>query len=209
MTRAATVPTAIDTRAAGGGDDATLALQTLRADFDRHAGRSLALPTAGAIVWAVVAIAGLVLPVRTATFVLLFGSGAIFPIGLALASALRERLMDNPSPLAGLMGRSVLMVNLLWAVHLTLLVTGTTAVPLTLAIGLGLHWVVFSWIVGHPVGLVHAVLRTVLVTAAWWAFPDARVAAVATAVLLAYAYAIVVLARRPRPSPAEAGAPAP
>ena len=173
-------------------------LAELRRDFDRHAGRSLALPIAGAVVWTLVAVAGLVLPGRTAAFALLFGTGAIFPIGLALAALLRERLIDNPSPLAGLMGRSVLMVNLLWAVHLTLFVVEPSFAPLTLAIGLGLHWVVFGWVIGHPMGMVHAVLRTVLVTAAWWAFPDARVAAVGAAVVVAYVYAIAVLARRPR-----------
>lgn len=184
--------------------DAGALLRSLRMDFERHAGRSIALPAAGALVWALVTVAGLALPPRTAVLVLLVASGAIFPIGLGFAALLRERLLDNPSPLAGLMGRSVLMVNLLWAVHLTLLVTEPTVVPLSLGIGLGLHWIVFSWVVGHPVGLVHAVLRTVLVTAAWWALPDARVAAVGAAVVLAYAYALVALALRQRPTASSA-----
>lgn len=173
-------------------------LAELRRHFDHHAGRSLALPAAGAVVWTIIAVAGLVLPERTSHFVLLFGTGATFPLGLAFAALLRERLVDNPSPLAGLMGRSVLMVNLLWAAHLTLFALEPAFVPLTLAIGLGLHWVVFGWVIGHPMGLVHAVLRTALVTAAWWAFPEARIGAVGAAVVVAYAYSIVVLARRPR-----------
>jgi len=173
-------------------------LTTLRQEYDRHAGRSIALPIAGAIVWTVVAIAGAVLEARPATFVLLFGTGLAFPLALALARPLGEHLIDNPSPLAGLMGRSVVMVNLLWAVHLTLAVQDWAYLPLTLGIGLGLHWVVFGWVIGHPVGLVHAALRTVLVTAAWWAFPDARVSAVAAAVVLTYGYALAVLASRRR-----------
>ncbi|TVR93920.1 MAG: hypothetical protein EA416_04280 [Trueperaceae bacterium] len=174
-------------------------LAALRQEYDRHAGRSIALPIAGAIVWTVVAIAGAVLEPRLATFVLLFGTGLAFPVALALARPLGERLIDNPSPLAGLMGRSVVMVNLLWAVHLTLAVQDWAYLPLTLGIGLGLHWVVFGWVIGHPVGLVHAALRTVLVTAAWWVFPDARVSAVAAAVVLTYGYALAVLASRQRP----------
>lgn len=174
-------------------------LTDLRHDYERHAGRSIALPLAGTIVWSVVAIAGLALEARLATFTLLFATGLAFPLALALARPLGERLVDNPSPLAGLMGRSVLMVNLLWAVHLTLAVHDWGYLPLTLGIGLGLHWVVFGWVIGHRVGVVHAVARTLLVTVAWWAFPDARVSAVAAAVVLAYAYAIAVLAGRPSP----------
>ena len=173
-------------------------LSTLRSDYDVHAGRSIALPGAGAIAWTVVALSGLFLAPRPATLVLLVATGLVFPLALALARPLGERLVDNPNPLATLMGRSVLMVNLLWAVHLTLLAHDWSFLPLTLAIGLGLHWVVFGWVIAHHVGLVHAVGRTLLVTVAWWAFPDARVSAVAIAVVAAYAYAIVVLARRPR-----------
>jgi len=114
-------------------------LTTLRQAYDRHAGRSIALPIAGAIVWTVIAIAGAVLEPRLATFVLLCGTGLAFPLALALARPLGERIIDNPSPLAGLMGRSVVMVNLLWAVHLTLAVQDWAYLPLTLGIGLGLH----------------------------------------------------------------------
>ncbi len=99
-------------------------------------------------------------------------------MGLAFAALLRERLLDKPSPLTGLMGRSALMVNLLWAVHLSLFTLDPSNVPLTLGVGLGLHWIVFGWIAGTGVGMLHAVVRTLLVTAAWWAFPDAPVEAV-------------------------------
>lgn len=173
------------------------ALTRLRHDYDLHAGRSIALPVAGALVWTIVAIAGALLDERLASFALLFGTGLAFPVALALARPLGERLVDNPNPLAGLMGRSVLMVNLLWAVHLTLALHDWAYLPLTLGIGMGLHWVVFGWVIGHPVGLVHAAARTILVTAAWWAFPDARVSAVAVAVVLVYAVSIAMLARRP------------
>lgn len=171
-------------------------LGMLRADFERQAGRSLALPIAGALVWMGVGLVALVLPERPATLALLFGSGAIFPLGLAVAALLRERLLDNRNPLARLMGLCVLMVNLLWALHLTLLAGDASYLPLSLGIGLGLHWVVFSWIIQHPVGIVHAVMRTVLATGLWWLFPAHPITAVAAAVVVAYLYAITALASR-------------
>ncbi|MBX3000348.1 MAG: hypothetical protein KF893_17625 [Caldilineaceae bacterium] len=173
------------------------ALTVLRAEFIQAAGRSLSLPIAGALVWTIVGIAALILPQSTATYVLLFGSGAIFPIGLAVARVLGENLIANTNPLSRLMGLCVLMVNLLWALHLTLLFTEARVFPLSLGIGLGLHWVVFSWIIGHPVGTIHAVLRTFLATGLWWLLPAHPISAVALGVVVAYGYAIFILIRRP------------
>ena len=171
-------------------------LSALRADYERQAGRSVALPIAGAVVWAVVGLAALVLPEWPATLALLFGTGLMFPLAMLLARPLGEKLIDNSSPLARLMAQAVLMVNLLWALHFTVIVLDPQYVPLTLGIGLGLHWIVFSWILGHPVGMIHAILRTLLVTLAWWLFPETRLATVSLAVVIAYAMSIAVLATR-------------
>jgi hypothetical protein len=173
------------------------ALTALRNEFEQEAGRSLALPIAGAIVWSIAGIAALFLPTQIATYVLLFGSGAIFPIGLAVARLLGENPMANNNPLSRLMGLCVLMVNLLWALHLTFLFTEASFFPLSLGIGLGLHWVVFSWIIGHPVGTIHAVLRTILATGFWWFLPAHPISAVAVGVVVAYSYSIFVLSQRP------------
>lgn len=156
----------------------------------------MALPLAGATVWAGAGIASLFLSPRVATFVLVLATGAIFPVGLLFAQLLRERLLNNTNPLAKLMAMCVLMVNLLWALHITLLFAAPILVPLSIAIALGIHWVVFSWIIQHPAGIVHAVMRTVLTTAAWWAFPTHQITAVAAAVVLSYAVTIWALGTR-------------
>ena len=169
---------------------------TLRADYDRYAGRSLAMPIAGAIVWTIGAVAATQLDQPTAIQVLLSATGAIFPVALVLARVLKEKLVNNPSPFSRLMGLCILMVNLLWALHSTLIFKDASLVPLSLGIGLGLHWIVFSWIVDHPVGIIHAVLRTILVTGLWWLFPAQPVVSVAVGVIIAYAYSIYALATR-------------
>lgn len=184
----------------------TRQLAGLRADFDRQNGRSLSLPAAGLLVWTVVGGLALFLDEWPAILVLVVSTGLIFPVALALSSILGERILSNTNPLATLMGLCVLMVNLLWAVHLTMLFGDPEYLPLTLGIGLGLHWIVFSWIVQHPVGIVHAILRTVLVTSAWWLFPDHRVSAVAAGVVTAYAYSVCVLATRTPNTPQPAAA---
>jgi len=78
------------------------------------------------------------------------------------------------------------MVSLLWAVHLPLLFWAPEFFPLSIAIGYGIHWIVFSWAIDHPVGLIHALLRTFLVLNGWYFFPENRVGAVSIAVVVAY-----------------------
>lgn len=173
-----------------------MSLDELREDFERRANRSLSLPIAGAIVWTAVGVLGATLPGRAGTYALLFGTGAIFPLALAIARIRGEQLLDNTNPFAHLMGACVFMVNLLWAVHLPLALRAPAFVPLSVGIGLGLHWVVYSWITRHPVGYAHALLRTVAVLAAWLLFPSQAVTACAVAVVVAYGLAIYQMATR-------------
>jgi hypothetical protein len=98
------------------------------------------------------------------------------------------------------MGACVFMVNLLWALHIPLALNAPAFVPLSVGIGLGLHWAVYSWITQHPVGYAHATLRTAGVLAAWWTFPQAVVSACAAAVVVAYALAIYQMATRRIPA---------
>ena len=176
--------------------DTSLSLPALRQDFERRTRRSLSMPIAGMVVWALVGLAGLALPAKASLLAMVAATGAIFPIALGIARWRGEALVSNPNPLARLMGQCIVMVNLLWAVHLPLMVGSPGYVPLTLGIALGLHWIVYSWIVQHRVGLVHALLRTGLVLGAWLAWPDHRVSAVAGAVVIAYAVALAMMVRR-------------
>jgi hypothetical protein len=171
-------------------------LLELRADYDAQAGRSLAMPCAGAVVWLLIAASGMVLPANIMLYVLLFGSGAIFPLALAFATLLKERIISIDNPLAKLMGLSVAMVNVLWVVHLTVAFRAPEFLPLTVGIGLGLHWMVFSWIIQHPLGIIHTLFRTCLVTAAWLTFPNHRYSAVGLAVFAAYSLSIYQLRTR-------------
>lgn len=171
-------------------------LDELRSDFERRSNRSLSMPIAGAIVWLAVAVAGASLPLTWAPLFLAVATGAIFPIALGIAKLRHEELVSNPNPLAKLMGACIVMVNLLWAVHIPLFLGAPSYFPLSLAIALGLHWVVYSWIVQHSVGITHALSRTGLVLAAWLAFPQRQVSAVAVAVVVAYAISIVQMQTR-------------
>ena len=74
--------------------------------------------------------------------------------------------------------------------------TSTEFVPLSLGVGLGLHWVVYSWIVKHPVGLIHAVLRSILIVAAWYLFPNSSILAISCVIVLTYLISIYQMLTR-------------
>jgi hypothetical protein len=97
---------------------------------------------------------------------------------------------------------SILMANLVWAIVLPLWLIAPSSLPLGAGILSGLMWVPISWILQHWVGIFHAVARTLLVAAAWLAFPDSRFSAVPLVIVVVYLISIGALATRPLPRPA-------
>lgn len=176
-----------------------MTLEEMRKDFETSANRSISMPIAGAIVWLLVGVASTRFDERTGLLILLFGSGAIFPIALLIAKFRGENLVASGNPLARLIGHGILMVNLLWALHIPLFLYAPAFVPLSVGIGLGLHWIVYSWIIQHPLGVIHAVLRTVLVLICWYSFPEQRLPAVSLAIVLVYAVSVWQMLIRPLP----------
>jgi len=173
-----------------------LTLEQLRDDFEMRSKGAFSMPIAGVIVWSIVAVLGYLLPSTTSVFALVFATGAIFPLALGFAQLRGEQLTSRENPLAALMGASVLMVNLLWGLHIPLLLHAPEFVPLSLGIGLGLHWIVYSWITQHGLGYRHAIFRTIGLVGTWWLFPERRVSACASAVVLAYAFTLIEMRSR-------------
>ncbi|HEY4340350.1 MAG TPA: hypothetical protein VGM97_10435 [Steroidobacteraceae bacterium] len=171
-------------------------LDEVRRDFELRANRSLSLPLAGTAVWVIVAVLGMVLPMRSATLALMFCTGSIFPLAVGIAKVRREELLSNPNQFAKLMGACVFMVNLLWALNIPLVLRAPQFIPLSVGIGLGLHWVVYSWIIRNPLGYIHASFRTAAVLAAWLLFPGHVVTACAAAVVAAYTLTICQMSTR-------------
>ncbi|MGO2479764.1 MAG: DUF7010 family protein [Pseudoalteromonas sp.] len=58
------------------------------------------------------------------------------------------------------------------------------------------NWVVYSWIVKHPVGLIHAVLRSILIVAAWYLFPNSSILAISCVIVLTYLISIYQMLTR-------------
>jgi len=173
-----------------------MTLEIYRKEFEAATNRSISMPLAGAIVWLCVGIISLYIEFQNSVYVLLFSTGAIFPLAMAIAKVRNESLISSVNPLSKLMGLSVLMVNLLWGIHFPLVFFAPEFVPLSLGIGLGIHWIIYSWVINHNLGIIHALLRTLLVVAAWLMFSEIRIFAVSIAVVLAYSLSLFQMLTR-------------
>ena len=173
-----------------------LTLDEYRKEFEKSSNRSVSMPIAGTIIWGLVGFLSTQFNENISIYILLFATGGIFPIALMIAKFRKENLVSSSNPLAKLMGLCILMVNLLWVVHIPLLLNAPEFVPLSLGVGLGLHWIVYSWIVNHPVGLIHAILRSILIVAAWYLFPDNSILAISCVIVLTYLISIYQMLTR-------------
>jgi hypothetical protein len=159
-------------------------LEEMRIEFDRTGGRTLSFPIAGVLAWTATAIFGFILPDNKASFALFICNGLIFPVSLLLAYFMKEDVLKARSPLDKLFGRCVLMVNLAWTIAIPFWMVMPASLPLTVGIFSSLHWIVYGWIVNHPIGMFHAVARTVLVTTCWFAFPGQRFTVIPAVIVL-------------------------
>jgi hypothetical protein len=193
----------------GGGEGAIMTLDEMRADFIARRKGVPSLPITGILTYGSAALASLFVPPEAHNLVLAIAFWSIMPIA-ALISKLRKETMFAPpdNELFRLAALARLMVLSTWAIHIPIWIYAPSLFPLTVGIAFGLHWVIFSWTIGHPVGLVHLGLRVVLVLAAWCLVPDNRMGAVALAVAFSYAFSVWQLSRirwdelRAKPRPA-------
>lgn len=172
-------------------------LGQLRLDFQRHGGRNLAFPVAGALAWTAAGVAGALLPDETASYALFICSGAIFPVALTLARVFDEQVFGEGNELDRLFGAGLIMVQLLWAIAIPFWMVMPASLPLTIGVMSGLHWLIYGWIIEHWIGRFHAVTRALLVAACWFAFPAQRFTAIPAVIVAIYAVSIYVLATRP------------
>ena len=180
-------------------------LDEQRLEFASH--RFLAMPIAGTIAWAIIGVAGVFLPVELAAWALFIGTGMIFGLGLLVARLIGEDLLGktrDDNEFDRLFMMTLVMAWLVFAIAIPFFMIEHTSLPLSVGILSGLMWVPFSWMIQHWIGLFHGIARTVLITAAWYVFPQRRFVAIPAVIVVIYLITIYVLATRPRPSPAVA-----
>ncbi|MCV2358606.1 hypothetical protein LNV08_06405 [Paucibacter sp. TC2R-5] len=172
-------------------------LEQQRDEFTRR--RFLAMPLAGTLAWALIGLVGWLGTPFQAVMTLYFGTGSIFYLGVFLSRFTGENLLsrnkaknefDRLFLSAMLMSLAVFAIALPWASQ------DHQSLPLTVGILAGLMWLPFSWIIQHWIGAFHAIARTLLLVAAWYAFPAQRFVLIPALIVGLYIITIVVLERR-------------
>ena len=175
----------------------TRSLDEQRREF--ASSRFLAMPLAGTIAWAVIAVltpsfgpAGKMLTVYIAT-------GCIFYLGAFFSRFTGENFFAKGRPkntFDRLFLYTVAMSLLVFSIAIPFARAEHTSLPLTVGILSGLMWLPFSWIIEHWIGVFHAVARTILVSIGWHIFPQARFVVVPLTIVAIYLVTIIVLERR-------------
>ncbi|MDR7121053.1 DUF7010 family protein [Rheinheimera soli] len=173
-----------------------LTLSQLRQDFEQRSNKSMSMPLAGTVFWSVVLVLSLLLPFKTVLLVMLFGSGAIFPLALLFAKWRGEDLFMKANVLGKLMGVGVIMANSLWALHIPLLFAKPELVPFSLALALAIHWPLYGWIIQHKLGLQHLLMRAFGLFAAFLWLPINSITAAALVTVICYLVTLLQMHRR-------------
>jgi hypothetical protein len=162
----------------------------------------IATPIAGAIAWTLVGIAGFLLPVPYAALVLFVATGMIVYLGMFISRFTGENFMDRSKPMNqfdALFLHATGMSFLCFAMAIPFFLVDRTSLPLTVGILTGIMWVPVSWMIGHWIGIAHAVVRTGAILAAWYAWPAQRFVVIPAIIVALYLVAIIILVKRPRP----------
>ncbi|MCP4092418.1 MAG: hypothetical protein GY747_03125 [Planctomycetes bacterium] len=176
------------------------AARTLEEQREEYAHRRfLATPLTGTVVWFAVAVSSLFLsPVQT-VWILFVGTGSIGYISLFVSKFTGEDFLDKSKPkntFNSLFFYGVFSSLAVFAIAIPFFLVDYTSLPLTVGILTGTMWIPFSWIIQHPVGVIHGVSRTVFVVAAWYLFPNQRFLVIPIGIVLIYLATIYVLETR-------------
>ena len=164
-------------------------------------GKFLATPIAGLFAWLIVGIAGMILPIKAAVFVLFIATGSIVYLGMFISKFTGEDFLDKTKPkneFDKLFFFTVGQAILVYSIAIPFFLVDYSSLPLTVGILTGLMWLPLSWIIKHWVGIFHTITRTIVVLLLWYLLPEHRFVAIPFAIVLIYIATIVILKNRKR-----------
>lgn len=179
------------------GADTPLTL--LRQDFLR--GSSTSMPIVGTLYWLAVLVCSFVMDANAVAYVVLIGSGLILPGGLLL-DRIRGHHRTNPSnpanPLFGMFIRGTAVVVLLWP--LVIIAAQAAREPTIIVLGgavlMSLVWIPYGSAADDPVGMQHAVGRSVASYLAYLFAPDGyAIPAICAVVIASYLFTFLRMKR--------------
>ncbi len=156
-------------------------MKTLASNIDLNAARAsfkqrrfLNMPLAGLLAWACVGVGGIFLESPMAkTWLLFIATGSIVYIAMLLSKVTGDPFFHKEkNPFDALFFHCIIMALVVYSIAIPFFMQDYRSLPMSIGILTGLMWLPFSWIVEHWVGSFHTLLRTLLITLAWFLFPD-------------------------------------
>jgi hypothetical protein len=175
----------------------TRTLDEQRAEFIKN--RFLAMPLAGTIAWIAAGVAGAMLSEFNAAIALFIATGMIVYLGLFISKFTGENFTDRSKPkneFDQLFFYCAGMAILVYSIAIPFFLKDVTSLPLTVGILTGLMWLPITWMIKHWIGIFHTLVRTALVLAAWYAFPQHRFVAIPAVIVAVYVVTIIILEKR-------------
>lgn len=171
-------------------------LSALQADF--RAGSTASMPIAGAIVWAALGLAALVLDQRVIGTLALYIMAAIMPLAILIDRARGRNLFaggaENPLTVLFLTSIAGIAVMVPIGVIAAQATGNGMLMVLTMAILAGVIWIPYGWAADDPSGLRHAIGRALGSYAAYALVPAPYTAsAICAVVVAAYAYSLIAM----------------
>lgn len=173
-------------------------LDTQLQEFQQR--RFMAMPLAGTLVWALLIFTGWLLPPNAAVMAIYIGTGSIVYIAMGMAKLTGENFKfekgANRNFFDTLFLATVGMSFMVYAIAITFFLTDYRSLPFTVAILTGLMWLPISVMMQNWIGVVHAVGRTLLCTAAWFLFPELSFVLQPMIVVVMYGVSLMALQNR-------------
>lgn len=177
----------------------TRSLDQQRAEFcDRP---FYAMPLAGTVAWALIGLLSPFFGIFGKVYLVFILTGSIFGLGILIAKITGEDLLGRDRPkntFDGLFMASVASAWLVFAIAVPFFRIDPTSLPLSIGILAGLMWLPFSWIIQHWIGYFHGIVRTVLLVAAWYLWPEHRFVVLPAIIVGIYLITLFVLMQRDR-----------
>ncbi|MEM1174945.1 MAG: hypothetical protein AAGI27_09035 [Pseudomonadota bacterium] len=161
--------------------------------------RFLATPLAGMFVWITIGVISLFASPFVSVWAVFIGTGSIVYVGMLLSKFTGEDFMDKSKPknrFDALFLFTVGQALAVYAIAIPFFLVDYTSLPMTVGILTGLMWIPFTWLGNHWIGVFHTASRTLLILAAWYAFPDHRFTLIPLIIVVVYAVTIVTLEAR-------------
>ncbi|NKB33915.1 MAG: hypothetical protein GKR91_12525 [Pseudomonadales bacterium] len=174
-----------------------LTLDEQRREFASR--RLLAMPLTGATVWLLIAISSQLFSPFINVWVLFIGTGSIAYIAMFVSRFTGENILDKSRPKNSFDTLFLLIMAASlasFAIAIPFFQVEYSSLPLSVGILTGTMWIPLSWVIQHPIGIIHAAIRIPFIVAAYYLFPEDRFLIIPLIIVAVYAMTIFVLETR-------------